>query len=529
MTRAHTSENASAVPSVPDNAPAAEVELHGSLPWITIAAMAAVFMAVLDISITQVALNEIRGRFAIEVDQISWVTTSYAMAEVTTIPLSGWLQKRVGIRRYFIANLLIFTAASALCGTAWSLPSLVFFRTIQGLTGGALIPTCQTIVMMRYPKEKLGTASALVSLSVGLAPLIAPTLGGFLIEAADWRFVFFVNVPIGIGAAYVAWAHMEQRGTTTKHQPVDVPGIVLLVIAMATGIYVLEEGNREGWAESNRILFLSVVSVISLVMFVVHELDTPNPIVNLQPLKNPSLAVVTLLFFVSGIALFGSAVLYTLFCGTVMRYAAIDIGLLSLKAAWIQIPASVIAPLLARRIDPRRLVLLGLVGIALALWHNARLSPTADASAVLVGQLLRGAALGFAMSPLTVLAFKDLPPDQRSAVSVLTSLSRTLGGTVAISVLGTMLANGAKSHAAILSRNTAAQSPIFQQENLLLTMGMSGRTWDGEGAALRILQARISFQGLARSFNDCYLKMAVVVGASAFLVFLVRRSAGPST
>ena len=254
--------------------------ITGSKLGITIAVMCAAMMAVLDISIVNVALNDIRASFGTPIDQIAWVLTGYMMANVVVIPMTGWFQRRFGYRRYFVTSILIFGAASALCGAAWNLPSLVGFRVLQGLGGGAIIPTSQSILFARYPRKEHGTAQALFGLGAVTAPLLGPSLGGYLTDIASWHWIFLINIPIVITAAVLAWNNIEEPGWQPSRERVDNKGIALLVVGMATLQYVLEEGHRDNWFESRTITLLSVIALISLITFVVHELETRNPVVD---------------------------------------------------------------------------------------------------------------------------------------------------------------------------------------------------------------------------------------------------------
>jgi MFS family permease/DNA-binding Lrp family transcriptional regulator len=245
--------------------------VKGNKAAITIVVMLAALMAMIDISIVNVALTDIRASFATPLDQIGWISTGYMMANIVVIPMTGWFQRRFGYRRYFAASILLFTAASALCGVAWNLPSLVGFRVLQGLGGGAIIPTAQSLLFARYEKKDHGMAAGLFGLGAITGPLLGPTIGGYLINWSSWHLIFLVNVPIGLVAAVLALRFIEEPGFVPERGRVDVVGIALLAIGMASLQYVLEEGNREGWSESPLILGLGAVALVSLVTFVVHE------------------------------------------------------------------------------------------------------------------------------------------------------------------------------------------------------------------------------------------------------------------
>src|SRR5262245_16842288 len=244
-------------------------EIRGSKVLITVTVMCAALMAVIDISIVNVALSDIRASFGTPIDQIAWVSTGYMMANIVVIPMTGWLQRKFGYRRYFAFSILIFTAASALCGLAWNLPSLVVFRVFQGLGGGAIIPTSQAILFARYPREQHGMAGAMFGLGAVTGPLLGPTLGGYLIDRVSWHWIFLINVPVGIIVAFLAYRTIEQPAFKPTREPIDFWGIGLLAVGMATLQYVLEEGNRDGWLDSPLVVVLGIVAAIALVTFIV--------------------------------------------------------------------------------------------------------------------------------------------------------------------------------------------------------------------------------------------------------------------
>src|SRR4051794_12277365 len=239
-----------------------QAPIQGSKAAITITVMAAALMALIDISIVNVALTDIRASFGTPIDQIGWVSTGYMMANIVVIPMTGWLQRRFGFRRYFSVSVLVFTAASALCGLAWNLPSLVLFRVLQGLGGGAIIPTAQSLLFARYPRAEHGTAAGLFGLGAVTGPLLGPTIGGYLTSWASWHWIFLVNVPIGLLVAVAATKVIEEPGFVPPRERIDVFGIVLLFIGMPALQYVLEEGNRAGWRDSGVIVLLAAVALV---------------------------------------------------------------------------------------------------------------------------------------------------------------------------------------------------------------------------------------------------------------------------
>src|SRR5215475_1434567 len=351
--------------------------IHGSKAAITITVMAAALMAMIDISIVNVALNEIRAHFGTPIDQIGWVSTGYMMANIVVIPMTGWLQRRFGFRRYFSVSVLIFTAASALCGLAWNLPTLVLFRILQGMGGGAIIPSSQAILFSRYPRAQHGMAAALFGIGAITGPLLGPTIGGYMIDWSTWHWIFLVNVPIGLTVAFMIPRVLKEPGFTPDTARIDAIGIGLLAIGMASLQYVLEEGNRDGWAESTVILVLGGVAAVAILTFIVHELETPNPVVDLRVFRNRSYAAGTGLNFLLGMAVFGAAYLFSLYCGAVMHYQALDIGRVFLLAGISQIFLMPLIGKLANRVDPRLMLVWGVSFTTLSQYVASQLTAEA--------------------------------------------------------------------------------------------------------------------------------------------------------
>lgn len=500
------------------------MKVVGSRLWITVAAMTGALMALLDISIVNVALSDIRASFGTPLDQIAWVSTGYMMANVVVIPMTGWLQARFGFKRYFAASVLLFVAASTLCGLSWNLPSLVLFRVLQGCGGGAIIPTSQAILFATFPPSQRNMAGALFGLGAVLGPLLGPTVGGYLIEAGSWHWIFLINVPIGIFSAWLAWRHIEQPGFVPSRAPVDRPGIALLVVGMASLQYVLEEGNREGWLDSGTIVALGAVSVTALVTFIVHQLETPHPIVDLRVFSNRPYAAATGLNFLVGTVLFGATFMFSLYAGAVMHYTALDIGLLFLRCNWIQI---LLMPLLGRfghKIDGRALVVMGVALMMLSMSYNAGLDQTADRAALERPLFARALALSCMMMPLSVMALSTLPPAKMGTGAGLFNLTRELGGSIGTAWMSTMLDRGSHIHAAAIASNVTIYNPVAQEAVAAMERGTFASLPDPRGAALTALAGRVRAQALIMAFNDNYATLIGVFALSLLLVGFLQRA-----
>ncbi|MEO8876726.1 MAG: DHA2 family efflux MFS transporter permease subunit [Polyangiaceae bacterium] len=501
-------------------------QITGSKTWITVAVMAAALMAVLDISIVNVALSDIRASFGTPLDEIAWVSTGYAMANVTIIPISGWLQRRYGYKNYFAFSIAMFTFSSALCGLAWNLPSLVIFRILQGLGGGAIIPTSQAILFSRYPAKEHGTAGALFGLGAVTGPLLGPTLGGYLTDVASWHWIFYINVPVGIAAAIIAYRSIEEPGFEPSRDPIDVVGIGLLAAGMVSLQYVLEEGNRDGWLESPLIAVLAVCAGVSLITFVVHELETEYPVVDFSVFRNRSYGASSALNFLIGTALFGGSFLFSLYCGSVMHYDAFHIGMLFLEGSWIQLFMMPIVGKLVGKIDSRYLIFAGLALNVLSLWFNGTLNQTADNHAMVLPIFVRAVGLSMCFVPLSVVALSDLPPNKRGGAAGIFNLTRELGGTIGTAWMATALSTHTKQVATDLSAHVDVFNPLTQEALATAQHGIAARTWDPQFGSLALLNLRVQGQALIGAFNIGFLQLAVGFALSLGLVFVLAKPRG---
>jgi DHA2 family multidrug resistance protein len=490
--------------------------IQGSKAAITIVVMAAALMAMIDISIVNVALSDIRASFGTPIDQIGWVSTGYMMANIVVIPMTGWLQRRFGFRRYFSASVMIFTIASALCGLAWNLPSLVLFRILQGIGGGAIIPTSQAILFSRYPRAQHGMAAALFGLGAITGPLLGPSIGGYMIDWASWHWIFLVNVPIGLAVALVIPRVLKEPGFVAETTRIDAVGIGLLAVGMASLQYVLEEGNREGWSDSTLIMVLGAVAAIALVTFIVHELEHPNPVVDLRVFKNRSYAAGTGLNFLLGLAVFGASYLFSLFCGAVMHYQALDIGRIFLLAGMSQIFLMPLIGKMANRVDPRYMLIFGVTVTTLSQWIASHLTGDAGFYDLVLPNLVRSLGLVFVFVPVSIAALSNLPLEQRGNATGLFNLTRELGGSLGTAWMGKIVADGISTHSARLAEHVSAYDPVTQESWFnLLRRGM-----DPAGT----LMGRVTREAMVLSFEDGFRITMTAIGLGVIMVLLLRRA-----
>ncbi|HET9623455.1 MAG TPA: DHA2 family efflux MFS transporter permease subunit [Kofleriaceae bacterium] len=492
-----------------------QAPIQGSKAAITITVMAAALMAMIDISIVNVALSYIRASFGTPIDQIGWVSTGYMMANIVVIPMTGWLQRRFGFRRYFSTSVFIFTLASALCGLAWNLPSLVVFRILQGMGGGAIIPTSQAILFARYPRAQHGMATAMFGLGAITGPLLGPTIGGYLIDTASWHWIFLINVPIGLVVAFVIPRVLQEPGFRPDTTKVDAVGIGLLAIGMASLQYVLEEGNREGWSESTLILVLGGVAAIALITFIVHELEAPNPVVDLRVFKNRSYSAGTGLNFLLGLAVFGASYLFSLFAGAVMGYQALDIGRVFLLAGLSQIFLMPILGKITGRIDVRLLLVFGVVMTTISQWVAAHLTSEAGFANMVYPNMIRSFGLVFIFIPVSVAALSDLPLSQRGNATGLFNLTRELGGSLGTAWMGKVVADGIATHSSRLFEHITPYDTASQDQWLMLAhRGMS---------AAGVLFGKVTKEAMVMSFEDGFRLTMATIACGLIMIMLLKK------
>jgi MFS transporter, DHA2 family, multidrug resistance protein len=493
-----------------------QAPISGSKLAITIVVMASALMALIDISIVNVALSDIRASFGTPIDEIGWVSTGYMMANIVVIPMTGWFQRRFGFRRYFSTSVLLFTTASALCGLAWNLPSLVVFRVMQGMGGGAIIPSAQAILFQRFPREEHGTAAALFGLGAITGPLLGPTIGGYMIDIASWHWIFLINVPIGLAVGLLIPRVIKEPGFEPDKRPIDMKGIVLLAVGMASLQYVLEEGNREGWTDSTLIMTLMGVSAIALMTFIVHELETDHPVVDLRVFKNRNYSASTGLNGLIGFALFGASYLFSLYCGAVMHYTALDIGRVFLLAGLAQVVLMPLIGKMANTVEPRYMLFFGVAMATWSQWICANLTAGADFYHLVWPNLIRSLGLGFVFIPVSITALSDLRPDQRGNATGLFNLTRELGGSLGTAWMGKVVADGIAVHSTQIGQHvTIFDTATIDSWTQIAKAGLD---------PAMMLGMRISRESMVLSFNDGFRLTMAAVGLGLLMVLILKKT-----
>jgi DHA2 family multidrug resistance protein len=437
-----------------------------SNPWlIVVAVMPVTFMELLDTSAANVALRHVAGSFAASADEATWVQTSYLIANAIVLVASGWLSRSFGQKRVLIVCIVVFTGGSALCGAAPSLAFLIVARVIQGLGGGGLQPIAQAALLEHFPLEKRGQGMCVYTIGVMVAPLIGPTLGGWITDNHSWRRVFYINIPVGV-VALLMNRFLKEPPYIKNAKPgrLDAIGFSLMALGLATLQIILDKGQQDDWFEASWIRWATVISVSSLLAFAVWELHAKDPIVNLRVLRNRNFALGAMLVTaVSGAVYYCTITLLSLFLEKVLSYTAALSGATLAARGIGALVGTVIVGRLIGKIDSRLLIGCGVGLLALSVYLLGEVNLEVSQSNFLWPCIFNGLAFGLLSAPLTTMAVSMLRPEQINNATAIYNLARNLGGSVGISVVTTLLARYQQRHQTILTERLTPYNPLFRQ------------------------------------------------------------------
>ena len=495
------------------NLTAPEVWKPSFNPWLIAASvMLATFMEVLDTSVANVALPHIAGNLSASTNESTWVLTSYLVSNAIILPATNWLGHYVGRRRFLTICITIFTLSSALCGAATSLGMLLFARVLQGAGGGALQPIAQAVLLESFPVEKRGSAMAVYGMGIVVAPIIGPTLGGWITDNYSWRWIFYINVPIGILAALMASAFVEDPPYIKNQRPgrIDYIGFGLMALGLAALQIVFDKGQEDDWFSSSFIVRATLLAAIALTAFIIWELRSKEPIVNLRVLANRNFAVGTALIAAMGVVLYGTIALLPLFLQTLLGYPALESGLAVSPRGIGAVISMIIVGRLVGKIDGRYLIMFGFGLIGFSTYLLADIDLQISMASVVWPQILSGLAIGFVFVPLTVMATGTLTNEQIGNATGIFNLMRNIGGSFGIAAVTTMLARGAQVHQAAMVHHLTPYDPAFQQRLHEMTGALAARgnpmraTQQAYGAIYQALVA----QGTLLAYIDNFRLLA---------------------
>jgi len=489
----------------------------GVLAIFTIAVAFSTFMEVLDTSIANVAVPTIAGNLAVSANNGTWAISSYGLAAALVVPLTGWIAKRFGEVRTFIWSVLLFTIASALCGLATSFPMLVAFRFLQGLVSGPMVPLSQTLLLSNYPPQKRGMAMALWAMTVVVAPIFGPLLGGYITDNFSWPWIFYINAPIGIFSAVVTYTVLKKRETPTEKKPIDVLGLVLMVLGVGSLQLMLDNGNDLDWFNSTVIVALCVTSVVALTFFVIWELTDEHPIIDLSLFKTLNFRYGVIAMGVGYMSFFAITVLFPLWLQTIMGYTPTWAGI---ATSPVGIFALILSPIVGKniqRIDLRILASFAYLVFAITAYWFSTFTLDTSINMIYLPRLLQGVAVACFFIPINQIILSGIQPNRLAAASGLSSFFRTLSGSMGTAIVVTLWDHRTQVHAVRLAESVSTNGVETQNYvNQLTQLGSS------TNAAYAQIQGVIQTQAAMLATSEVFWGISIVFVCLISFVWLTK-------
>lgn len=489
-------------------------------PWIiAVAVMLGTFMEVLDTTVVNVSLPHIAGNLSASVDEATWVLTSYLVSNAIVLPMTGWLSNQFGRKRILMTSIAGFTISSVACGMAPSLPFLIIFRVIQGATGGGLQPLSQAIMLEAFPPEQRGKAMAFWGLGIVVAPMLGPVMGGWITENYSWRWVFYINLPVGILALLMSQLFIfDPKYISRRSSRIDYWGIGLLAVGMGALQVMLDKGQEEDWFGSHFILILTVMAVVGLSWFVINELLENQPIVNLRVFKNRTYATGVLVMTVLGFVLYGATVLIPIYLQQLLGYSALDAGWAMLPRGLGSFIAMPFVGILMSKIEARKLLAVGLAVAAYSLWDLSHVNLNAGYWDVFWPQFIQGLSMGFVFVPLTTVTHDTIPKEQMGNATSLFNLMRNIGASIGIAMVTTITARHTQMNINVLGTSVTQSNPATQQmieaaKAWFISRGMDPTTAGKQaiGAVWGMLQQQASMVSFIHAFRFLAIMFLVML------------------
>jgi len=494
---------------------------------VAITVMFPTLIEIVDTSVVNVSLDHIRGSFSAGIDESTWTITSYLVSNAIIIPLSGWLSRVFGRKKYLIFSIGLFTVSSFLCGSAWNLQSLVFFRILQGIGGGALQPISQSILLETFPARQHGMAMAIFGVGIMFGPIIGPLVGGWITDNWSWHWIFFINVPIGVLSILMTLFFIIDPPYMKKlKMKIDYWGLTFLVIGLGCLQMVLDKGQREDWFSSSFIVWTGVISITSLILFLIVELFAEHPVVNLKTFKNITFSMGNIIMFFAFFNLFGSIVLLPIYLQTLMGYTSFLAGLVLGPGGISTMVALLIAGRLVTKVNPKGILAFGIIICAYATHLMSKFSLHADFNAILWPRLVLGLGMGFLFIPLTTLAFSTIKKEYMGNATAIFNLLRNLGGSSGVAFVTTILARRAQFHQSHLIGHLTPFDSAFQissQEGTQILQYRGVESFSSQNSGLGIIYKELLRQASMMSFNDAFYLISILMISILPFVFIMKR------
>jgi MFS transporter, DHA2 family, multidrug resistance protein len=495
--------------------------------WVAVfGAILGAFMAILDIQITNASIREVTGGLGATIEDGSWISTSYLVAEIIIIPLSGWLARVLSLRTYLIWTSVLFLIFSVCCGMAWNLESMIIFRALQGLTGGALIPL-SFVVILSIPPSKRAIGMALFSITATFAPAIGPTIGGYLTESFHWPVIFFMNLVPGIFLLWtVTYAIDPEPKQFDLLKTIDRWGILTMAIGLSSLTIFLEEGERKDWFGSHMIVYLAISAFVFISAFIWIELAIPNPFINLRILIQRNFGLGSLANFVVGMAMYGALYLLPLYLSTIQGYNSVYIGKTMMWAGLPQLMILPFLPKLLARVDARWMAFVGLNIFAYSCYMNSQMTADVGIDQLRWSQFVRAMGQPLLMVPLSTITTGLIEREQAGSASGLFNMLRNLGGSVGIAILSTLFTVREQFHSAKLGEGITVYSQAVQERVLNMTLGFYSKGYDPVSAlqkTIGTIDMTVRRQASVMAFNDCFYFVSITLVLSSFLILLCQK------
>ena len=499
--------------------------------WVVVlTVVSAAIMELIDTSIVNVGLSQMAGNLGVTIEDVSWVVTSYAIANVIIIPMTGFLQNYFGRKNYYIASIIIFTIASYCCGVADDLWTLTFFRFMQGVGGGALLSTSQGIMYDSFPPQQRAIASALFGMGIVMGPTLGPTLGGYIIDNYHWSWMFFINIPFGIVAVFLTLNFVEKQpyefGIDRSKIRIDQLGILLLAVGIGALQYVLERGDADDWFDDRIILTLTIMAAIALPMFIWWELKTKSPVIDLRVLRNRNLAIGSILVFIIGYGLFTSILLFPLFVQRIVGYTATKTGNLLIPGGAIAILIfPIVGRSLANGVSPRLFVTIGYLAFIAFCFMMSGFNADTTENAFIGALLIRGVGLAMINAPLINQSISTLKPQELPMGIAFTNMVRQLGGAFGVAITNTYITQRSAVHRADMVSHLQPGDLLTTERLNTMTQGLIARgmnAFDAATAAYRNLDLIIQRQALMSSYLDTFRLAGIFFIVTLPLLFLLK-------
>ena len=519
-----------------------DFKLNRTQILIIFTAVLASLLEIIDTSIVNVAIPSMMGNLGATLEDISWVVSGYIVANAIVLPIAGWLGMQIGRKKYYVGCILLFTLTSVCCGFAPNLLTLSIFRVLQGLAGGALLPTSQALIQEQFPREKAGMASAIFGMGVIIGPTLGPTLGGYLTDHFGWRMIFNINLPLGLLAAFFAYTLVGDIGEKIEdprirkekkndgielvapekpikvRTPIDVYGLVLLIVGIGSLQFLLERGQADGWFDSVGIRICALLSLVALPSFVWWELKVAYPIINLRLFKHPAVRSGTAMMLALGMMLYSTVFILPIFMNNVMGYTATQTGLIFIPSALLSGFMMPIAGKLMRKVDPRALIFFGMITIEVFLYLLSSFNPGTTDQQVFRALLVRGLGLAFLFVPIQGVVMGQFSGAELGQVAGLMNLLRQIGGSIGIATLSTLMQTyNARNYSNLISKISLLNPVVYfqlsaMQASMLSKFQNSIGDATSSSAGIRLMAYRLQKQIFCLSFTQIIWVLLIAFG-----------------